>query len=143
VPAADELRQALRQSAERLRRTLLMKLDRCRLQLAALESRTLLQRPENLLLRRRQDCDLLGERLTRGLQLMLERRRHQLGKLAATLQALSPLQVLARGYSLTQTLSGEILQDASTVKPGDQLITRLKSGSIQSVVMAADLTSNG
>jgi exodeoxyribonuclease VII large subunit len=143
VPAADELRQALRQSAERLRRTLLMKLDRCRLQLAALKSRTLLQRPENLLLRRRQDCDLLGERLTRGLQLMLERRRHQLGKLAATLQALSPLQVLARGYSLTQTLSGEILQDASTVKPGDQLITRLKSGSIQSVVMAADLTSNG
>ncbi|MGV2340983.1 MAG UNVERIFIED_CONTAM: hypothetical protein LVR18_45690 [Planctomycetaceae bacterium] len=74
---------------------------------------------------------------------MLERRRHQLGKLAATLQALSPLQVLARGYSLTQTLSGEILQDASTVKPGDQLITRLKSGRIQSVVMAADLSSNG
>ncbi|MEY3176754.1 MAG: Exodeoxyribonuclease 7 large subunit [Planctomycetota bacterium] len=142
VPSAAELRQSLRQTAERLRRCLLMKVDRCRLQLAALESRAVLQRPENLLLQRRQDCDLLGERLTRALQLLLERRRHQLAKLAATLQALSPLQVLARGYSLTQTATGHIVQTPSDVQPGDQIITRLKSGRIQSIVTAADLASH-
>lgn len=134
VPAAEELRQSLRQTAERFRRNLLMKVDRCRLQLAALESRAVLQRPENLLLQRRQDCDLLGERLTRTLQLQLERRRHQLAKLAASLQALSPLHVLARGYSLTQTVTGHVIQSSSDVQPGDQLLTRLRSGRIQSVV---------
>jgi len=134
VPAAEELRQSLRQTAERFRRNLLMKVERCRLQLAALESRAVLQRPENLLLQRRQDCDLLGERLTRSLQLQLERRRHQLAKLAASLQALSPLHVLARGYSLTQTVTGHVIQSSSDVQPGDQLLTRLRSGRIQSIV---------
>jgi exodeoxyribonuclease VII large subunit len=143
VPAAEELRQSLRQTAERFRRSLLMKVDRCRLQLAALESRAVLQRPENLLLQRRQDCDLLGERLTRTLQLQLERRRHQLAKLAATLQALSPLQVLARGYSLTQTVTGEVIQSSSDVQPGDQLLTRLRSGRIQSIVTGIEPANTG
>lgn len=135
VPSCDEIRQSLRQSAERIRRSLLSRVDRLRLQLQALEARAVLQRPENLLLQRRQDCDLLADRLQRALQLTLERRRNQLAAIAASLHALSPLKVLARGYSLTLTASGSVVQSPNDVQPGDLLLTKLHTGELHSIVV--------
>jgi exodeoxyribonuclease VII large subunit len=135
VPSCEELLGTLRETAERFRRTMLLKVDRLRLQLSALESRPLLQRPENLLLQRRQDCDLLAERIHRGLQLLLERRRHQLAALAASLQALSPLKVLSRGYSLTLDSQGKVVQSPTDVATGDRLLTRVHGGQIHSLVI--------
>ena len=135
VPSCDELLETLRDAAERFRRTMLLKVDRFRLKLTALESRPVLQRPENLLLQRRQDCDLLADRLHRALQLQLERRRHQLAALAASMQALSPLKVLSRGYSLTLDARGKVVQSPNDVAPGDRLLTRVRDGQIHSIVI--------
>ena len=112
------------------------RIERFRLKLAAIEARSVMQRPENLINQRRQDCDQLGERALRSLQLMVERRRQKLASIAASLQALSPLQVLARGYSLTLTADGRVVQSADQVQPGDRIITRLNSGSLTSTVDA-------
>jgi len=134
VPAAVDIRESLRQNVDRIRSVLQGRIERFRLQLAAIEARSVMQRPENLINQRRQDCDQLGERALRSLQLTLERRRQNLASLAASLQALSPLQVLARGYSLTLTPDGHVLQSADQVKPGDRIVTRLNSGNVTSVV---------
>jgi len=67
-----------------------------------------------------------------------ERGRHQLAELrnrfatlAARLSLLGPEQVLARGYSITMdAASGKIIREASSVKLGQRLRTRLKSGEV-------------
>jgi len=134
VPAADELREQLRQSAERMRTSMLTRIDNFRLRLAALEARSVLQKPDSLITQKRQDCDILGERLQRSIGLMVERQQRNLSAVAASLHALSPLKVLLRGYSLTQTESGTLIQSASQVRPGDVLITRLHEGQLRSRV---------
>lgn len=56
---------------------------------------------------------------------------------AAALSALSPLAVLARGYSVTQRLDdGTVIQRSDQVSPGDQLRTQTASGTILSRVTA-------
>ena len=134
VPAADEMRELLRQSAERMRTSMLTRVENFRLRLAAFEARSVLQKPDSLISQRRQDCDLLGERLQRSIELMVERQQRNLSAIAASLQALSPLKVLLRGYSLTQTENGTLIQSASQVRPGDVLITRLHEGLLRSRV---------
>lgn len=134
VPAADELREQLRQSAERMRTSMLTRIDNFRLRLAALEARSVLQKPDSLITQKRQDCDILGDRLQRSIGLMVERQQRNLSAVAASLHALSPLKVLLRGYSLTQTESGTLIQAASQVRPGDVLITRLHEGQLRSRV---------
>ena len=45
------------------------------------------------------------------------------------MDALSPLAVLARGYSLTQRLAdGRVIRDAAEFTPGDRIATRFTRG---------------
>ncbi|HEX7900631.1 MAG TPA: exodeoxyribonuclease VII large subunit [Planctomycetota bacterium] len=59
--------------------------------------------------------------------------RARVREAAASLEALSPVSILARGYSITYR-DGKIVKDAREVKPGDRLRTRLGSGEIDSRV---------
>ncbi len=59
--------------------------------------------------------------------------RARLREAAASLEALSPVAILGRGYSITYR-DGKIVKDAREVKPGDRLRTRLGSGEIDSRV---------
>ena len=76
----------------------------------------------------------------RGLAAMrknLDDRTHRLARLAASLEALSPLAVLARGYSLTFQADGKTLvRSTRDVHPGDLIHTRLASGQIISRVVS-------
>lgn len=69
--------------------------------------------------------------------LTLKTRRETLRQLEKRLNALGPEQVLARGYSITTDAdSGKVLRDATKVKPGRRLKTRLKKGELISEVKA-------
>jgi exodeoxyribonuclease VII large subunit len=78
------------------------------------------------------------ERLKRHIIGTLEKMHLRLRALAARLDAVSPLQVLGRGYSLTQVLddSGarKIVFDATDVQLGQKLETTLARGRIVSIV---------
>ena len=52
----------------------------------------------------------------------------------ASLDALSPLSVLNRGFSLTRNESGEILRDTKDVEINDKLKIRLANGKLEAVV---------
>jgi len=60
--------------------------------------------------------------------------RYRFHRLADTMNAVSPLATLSRGYSITQNEQGKVIQQPEDVKPGDKLITRLKDGEIRSIV---------
>ncbi|MDO5554572.1 MAG: exodeoxyribonuclease VII large subunit [Planctomycetia bacterium] len=74
------------------------------------------------------------QHLTIAMDMRVAIAMHELGRYAGQLQALSPLGVLARGYSLTQTENGAVVCRTEQVKPGQTLRTRLAHGEITSVV---------
>ncbi len=138
VPSARDLRDTLQQTVQRMRQTLRDRLERMRLRLSAIEARSVIQRPMSLIDQRRMDCDAYSDRAVQAIRLMLERRRRDLAKTAASLQALSPLQVLSRGYSLTQTSDGRLLRSANDIAVGDPMKTRLAAGIVHSTVTAVE-----
>ncbi|ASA56462.1 exodeoxyribonuclease VII large subunit [Vibrio gazogenes] len=64
--------------------------------------------------------------------------RHQLALAAETLDAVSPLSTLRRGYSVTQNQSGQIIRSLNDVKPGECITTRLADGTIRSTVIQSE-----
>lgn len=56
----------------------------------------------------------------------------------AKLDALSPLAVLTRGYSITQSEDGRVLRDAEQAKPGDRLKIRLERGKLNAEVLSVE-----
>lgn len=71
--------------------------------------------------------------LRRAAEALLARRRHRLELLGQRLEDVSPQRLLERGYSLTLK-DGRVVRDASALRPGDVLETRLARGRVQSVV---------
>ncbi len=134
VPAKSEILEGLHASASRIRTALLQQLERSRLRLNALESRSVLQRPGYLIEQRRQDCDLLADRLRRSVDTQVQTCRHRLAATAASLQALSPLNVLARGYSLTRRADGTPVTSAQSIRGGEIIHTQFHDATITSVV---------
>jgi exodeoxyribonuclease VII large subunit len=66
---------------------------------------------------------------------------HQIEKLTAklseagrTLNSVSPLATLDRGYSILQTKAEQIVRSSSDVKPGDQITAKLGSGALECTV---------
>lgn len=93
------------------------------------------QNPINILIERRIDlCQSRKEQVQRSLDHLLEKKENEIKRLAAQLDALSPLSVLGRGYSLTQKENGIIIRDSGQVHSGETIITRLDHGSIRSRV---------
>jgi exodeoxyribonuclease VII large subunit len=70
----------------------------------------------------------------------LEEARTRLGLAAASLDALSPLAVLQRGYAIAQDKSGHLLREAGSVKVGDSIRVRLAKGRIDARVESVDET---
>ena len=63
----------------------------------------------------------------------INQKQLELSKAASMLNALSPLSVLARGYSLT-THNNTVITSANDVKTGDIITTKLKNSTIISRV---------
>ena len=58
----------------------------------------------------------------------LEKKRRETATIAARLDAMSPLKVLARGYSITENDRGQAILSASELHPGDHITIRFHSG---------------
>jgi exodeoxyribonuclease VII large subunit len=59
--------------------------------------------------------------------------RHALARMAGTLEALSPLGILARGYAIAM-VDGRALISASDVNPGTEVALRLHRGTLEAIV---------
>jgi exodeoxyribonuclease VII large subunit len=62
--------------------------------------------------------------------------RERLGLAAASLDALSPLGVLQRGYAIAQDASGKLVRDAASVNVGDEISVRLAKGKLNTRVVS-------
>ena len=70
----------------------------------------------------------------------LEEARSRLGLAATSLDALSPLAVLQRGYAIAQDQSGKLLRDAQSASVGDSIRVRLAKGRLETRVEGIEET---
>ena len=135
VPDQQAVRNAIEQSDSRMRTALNERVRLLRSEIERLAARRVLSRPRDLLHDRTTRLDELELRLHRLAGQQLARRREQTAAMASQLEALSPLAVLARGYSLTRRYgTGELLRDASQVEPGTLVETVLHKSRLLSRV---------
>lgn len=139
APSRDELLAATRQLQRRLVGGLRRRADEARARLTGLEQRRCLRRPTDRLqelMRRVDEWDL---RATMAVRRATRRAGERLQALQGQLEALSPLSILARGYSVTlRAETGELIREASQVSAGERLVTRLAAGTITSRVEEPD-----
>lgn len=76
----------------------------------------------------------LTGRLQSGIHAQLEPKTATFGRLVAKLNVLSPLSTLQRGYSITRTPDGTVIQSSQDVSENDELETLLREGKIVSKV---------
>ncbi len=135
VPDQNEIRQRLDVLRKRLERRLDDHLAGVRQRLEAVAGRRSLRYPLQWL--REHAVGLAGrlERMQRGLRSILDGAGQRLQADAARLEALSPLNVLSRGYSLTRKEIGLVLlRSANDTGVGERIVTRLGQGELVSRV---------
>ena len=90
--------------------------------------------PEELLQGRREALEDCTARLAQGLRGRLLGEQKRLAVLSGTLDALSPLGVLSRGYAMV-TKEGRVLKSAGEAAPGDKVAIRLAEGELSAEIL--------
>ncbi|MBL8815332.1 MAG: exodeoxyribonuclease VII large subunit [Planctomyces sp.] len=134
VPSIDDFKHSLSHLALRMKQMLASRIDRARLRLHNWESRTVFQRPMSMVDDQRQLCDELADRSQRAIRQLIDQKRQSVAATAASLQALSPLNVLARGYSLTRSTDGTVIRSIRSLQTGQSIRVRLTDGEIRGTV---------
>lgn len=130
----DQWQRQLMMLQERLSQGIRTRCRRVASKLEGLEKRLTLQHP-------RQRIQIWGQELKRqtlaarmAMKRLVRSKRQALEQRAQQLEALSPLAVLGRGYSITMNAADEPLTSVEKVQVGDLVTTRLHVGKLQSRV---------
>ena len=111
VPEQSDIRSQLLSLANRLEQTERKHLDTLSARLKELSSRPV-------------------ERLNAAEKHLLLTKRQAYVRLVSSLEAMSPLKVLARGFSVATDKTGRIIRNADAVVPGDSVHIRLEHGAL-------------
>ncbi len=122
----------------RLQDAFAQKLKRSEKRLEALTNRLSPVRLARLVSANQTRLALLKQRQASAAGAVLDNAGERLNVTMAALDALSPLAVLKRGFSIAETDAGEILRDAAQVQVGDKLKIRLANGKLEAEVLKAE-----
>jgi exodeoxyribonuclease VII large subunit len=136
VPHRLEILETVHDLRARMDEAMQRHLDLLGRRLNDLGRRRALRQPVDRLRELERRLDDQGERLKRAVKLRLERGKSDIEARAGKLESLSPLNVLARGYSLTRSGAG-LVRSSEQVRPGELIETRLQHGTIISRVETA------
>lgn len=139
VPDSMELADYLEKSRARLKAMLLKKAEESEVKLRLISERcskeSFMRRLENLM----QITDHSFDMLIRAAEVKFDKKMNTLSECAAKLDALSPLKVFERGYSIAYQ-KGNVLKSVNDVKEKDEIKLVLSDGSIKAQV--AEITKN-
>ncbi|MGZ0164065.1 MAG: exodeoxyribonuclease VII large subunit [Planctomycetales bacterium] len=149
VPHRAELTAGLNELRERLQNSLTQRAVNARLQLDSLASRRVFTNPLQRVRQLGEGVDDLSDRLNAAVRRRVERSKQEVSQLSASLNSLSPLGVLSRGYSVTYGCEvqsddadepstvqrGNIIRNASDVEVGNSVLTYLEHGQVVSRVV--------
>ena len=128
VPDWHEMQDALESCGIRSRQAMEKNLKTLSQRLENLRGKRVLTDPSVYLDSRRMDLDRARERLLAAQDRQLGYKRERIAKLGAALDAMSPLRVLSRGYTISSDGQGRLLKSVQELKRGDALSVRFLDG---------------
>ena len=134
VPDRNEMRDTLEGYSIRSRQAMEKQLKSLGQRLEALRSKRVLTDPEVYLDNRRMDLDRFRDRLLAAQERQLAGKRQSFVKLGAALDAMSPLRVLSRGYTVSLNSRGETVKSVRDISAGDRLRLRFSDGQAECLV---------
>lgn len=134
VPDQASLMQAMDESLSAISSALNRQLKGARQQLTALSSAPVLSSPMVYLSHKRNELDHIQTRLISAQNQEIHRQKQRFISYTAKLDAMSPLKVMSRGYSMAATKDGEILRSVKQTMPGSEITVTLPDGKLNAVV---------
>jgi exodeoxyribonuclease VII large subunit len=134
--AIASFQQTLDDRTSRLDRTWQRLSGEARSSVSALDRRLSVLHPSVRIAREKAEMTALSVRLAATVRRAMGRRDKRLEGLAARLDAMSPLKVLARGYAIATRSDGRAVRDASDVAADDTIRLRVRSARIDARVTA-------
>jgi exodeoxyribonuclease VII large subunit len=107
-----------------------------------LRKRLLRSHPEELKKNSEEKLQRLSRSLNRAMNSALSQKQKEFSGLLSTLEALSPLKIMDRGYSLAYTAEGELIKKVAQVKPERKIQVKLSDGNIKCVVTEIEESAN-
>lgn len=128
VPDINEFTEGLHSYEIRSRQAMAKKLAALRTKLDSISGKRVMQEPAASIDNRRIELDRSRDRLLSAQEHILSEKKHEFVRLTAALDAMSPLKVLSRGYSITTGSGGKNIKSVNEIHAGDKLTVRLADG---------------
>lgn len=134
VPDQDALRQTLDGMSSNMMAALQQKIVNARRHLKVLSESAALQSPESYLQYRKKALQLLENRLISAQVQQHNRKNQRFIALTAKLDAMSPLKVLTRGYSMVEKENGQLVRSVSDLFTEESVKITLSDGQFTATV---------
>ena len=128
APDQVELLRWLRSAGERMEQSEAARLETLRQRLDTLASKRVMTDQMAYVQDKRMELVHVQQRLGDLSAGLLARKRQHFATLTASLDAMSPLKVLGRGYAMAQNSEGKVLKSYRNVTPGDRVSVTLGEG---------------
>ena len=135
VPDQDALRQNLDSMSAAMASALNRQIRGAQQHLNVLSQSPALRSPTGYLEQRGKGLELLKNRLAAAQNQNITRCNARYIAAVSKLDAMSPLKVLTRGYSMAQTEKGDVIRSVSQVEPGERIQISLSDGKLSATVM--------
>ena len=135
VPDQDALRQNLDSMATAMASALNRQLKAARQHLDVLSRSPALKSPTGYIEQREKSLELLKNRMISAQNQSITRKNQRFIAAVSKLDAMSPLKVLTRGYSMAQTEDGTVVRSVHQVERGERIAVSLSDGKLSATVM--------
>ena len=134
VPDQMELKRFLHGAEERMVQSETARLEALRKQLETLAAKRVLRDQTAYIQDKRMELLHLQQRLGDLTGARISQKKHSFLALAASLDAMSPLKVLGRGYAMAQNARGVIIKSPADVETGERITVTLGRGALSCTV---------
>ena len=131
VPNAADMRELLENLGIRQSQAVRKKMITISSKLEELKKRRVLQTPMAYVDSKRAEFDYVKDKFIAAADRSNSAKRRDFVRLAASLDAMSPLKVLGRGYAIAADIRGELIRSIDDVKPDDKLRLCVNDGIIK------------
>ncbi|NLN65357.1 MAG: exodeoxyribonuclease VII large subunit [Clostridiaceae bacterium] len=133
IPEKENLVKRLLELKLQLKRALVGRIQQDRQFLLQLMKSPSMRHPVDRINEKKMDLELLKRNLENGIEKKLETEKGKLSLICGKMDALSPLMVLSRGYSITRDIQENIVKSVAQLQAGDELDIVFSDGTARCV----------
>lgn len=130
VPSQLELISRVMVDKSRITNAIIKRLESERKNLESLR----LKNPKDSIMDSYQRVDSLYKQIEKNYMLKVSEAKEKLGSVAAKLDAMSPLKVMARGYAIPMDFDGNVIRSKKELTPGMEFNLKLSDGDKECIV---------